>query len=81
MIRAGTIYPSPDYTVYCHGNHRDEGTTDDPYGFEASAHKRSKSRMIGSPDFGALWHCPKHYDCPSCPRGEWTDPMPKEATT
>jgi hypothetical protein len=72
MIRAGTIYPSPDYTVYCHAKH-------DP--FDDSAHKRSKSRMIGSPDFGALWHCPKHYDCPSCPRGEWTDPMPKEATT
>lgn len=57
-----------DYTVYCHR-----------CPFESAAHPRSTSREIGSPEYGALWHCPDHApDCPTCPRGRWTDPHPAD---
>jgi hypothetical protein len=47
--------------------------------FAASAHPREASRMIGSPEWGGLWHCPEHAaDCPLCPRGSWTDPHPAD---
>ena len=52
-----------DYIVYCH-RCPDQAS---------SAHKRSTSMLIGSPDWGALWHCPDHTDCKMCPRGSWTD--------
>lgn len=53
----------------------------------ADMHPRYASRMIGSPQFGGLWHCPKHarpeltdalhahnklFEC-GCPDGDWTE--------
>lgn len=41
-----------------------------------SLHKRNRSRSIGSPRFGWLWHCEKHQvGACNCPRGEDTDPV------
>ena len=53
---------TPDTIVHCH---RCPGPQD--------AHRRGDSVAIGSPDFGALWHCPRHVDCKTCPRGSWSD--------
>ena len=60
-----------DYQVVCH--HRDHDGN-----HESAKHPRSQSRMIGSPDFGGLWHCPAHEDCTSCPHGSWTEPKAAE---
>lgn len=35
--------------------------------------ERSRARLIGSPDYGGLWHCVKHQDCLKCPHGSWTE--------
>jgi hypothetical protein len=40
----------------------------------SAEHPRSTSRLIGSPSFGGLWHCPAHATCRECPRGSWTEP-------
>lgn len=40
---------------------------------------RSRARLIGSPEYGALWHCAAHaVDCPTCPRGSSTDLHPAD---
>ena len=57
--------------VCCHGEHPPTPEHPTPYGpdFEARTfHPRNVSRLIGNPTFGGLWHCPEHYDCPTCPR-------------
>ena len=47
--------------------------------FPESGHPRNTSRMIGSREWGGLWHCPKHAtSCTVCPRGSWTDSHPAE---
>ena len=42
-------------------------------------HPRYVSRLMGSPEFGGLWHCPAHNsgdDC-DCPQhDDWTDQLP-----
>ena len=66
-----------DHTVCCHlcpaGHY--EG---DVY-LNPGDHPRSTSRLIGSPQYGWLWHCPAHAaDCPTCPRGIGTEPHPAD---
>lgn len=73
-----------DYMVHCHRCPSRPGGDDwtVPYSEAAdpSRHRRSTSRLIGSPEYGALWHCPTHAaDCPTCPRGSWTDSHPADA--
>ena len=44
-----------------------------------SQHPRGESRMIGSSEWGTLWHCREHAaDCPMCPRGDLTDRHPDD---
>lgn len=50
------------YMVYCH--HCE---------WPKSALPRPEAKLIGSPEYGALWHCKKHVDCKTCPHGAWTD--------
>lgn len=65
-----------DYTVHCHRCERDLSRLDLP---NPAEHPRSTSRMIGGPLYGGLWHCPAHAaDCPTCPRGPWTDWHPAD---
>lgn len=60
-----------DYIVYCHHeDHRGFGKK----WSDSAGHLKSTSTLIGSPEYGALWHCPEHKDCPTCPRGSWSDP-------
>lgn len=59
------------YPVHCHDHSHTYETAD-------AEHPRSTSRLIGSREFGGLWHCPAHALCPTCPRGPWTDPDPRD---
>ena len=63
--------PSGAYMVHCHLEHPPTPEHPEPYGPDNAArheHPRSTSRLIGTYDFGGLWHCPEHYECPTCPR-------------
>jgi hypothetical protein len=66
------------YIVHCHrcgpSHYEPDGRFINP-----AEHPRNTSRMIGSSEWGALWHCPAHaVDCPLCPRGNWTDKHPDD---
>jgi hypothetical protein len=59
-------------TVWCHrcpDTHYEDGVLVSP-----GDHDAATTTLIGSPAYGALWHCPEHNDCPDCPRGSWSDP-------
>ncbi len=47
-----------DYAVYCH-----RCPVDIPLLM------RSQATLHGTPDYGGLWHCPKHTDCAQEPHG------------
>lgn len=61
-----------NYNVYCHHDDHSKAGFGDAW-MKSAGHQRKDSLLIGSPQFGALWHCPEHQDCKTCPRGSWTD--------
>jgi hypothetical protein len=66
-----------DYIVCCHlcpAGHYEGDVYVNP-----GDHLRSTTRLIGSPEYGWLWHCPAHAtNCPTCPRGGKTDFHPAD---
>jgi hypothetical protein len=59
-----------DYIVVCHDRaHSDTSPafSRDPSVRWTAEHPRSTSTLIGTPEFGRLWHCPEHADCKTCP--------------
>lgn len=58
-----------EYRVYCHceGHGRTCDDTETPA--NTAEHDREDSVLMGaSKRKGMLWHCPKHWDCPTCSR-------------
>jgi hypothetical protein len=66
-----------DYPVSCHrcpAGHYEGDVFVNP-----GDHPRNTTRLIGSSQYGWLWHCPAHAaDCPTCPRGDRTDSHPDD---
>lgn len=78
------------YPVHCHVCPGKWSAEKEGLPGDTDQHPRYASRLIGSPAYGGLWHCPEHADqlvtdrrfggdlraeC-GCPVGEWTDEMP-----
>lgn len=63
-----------DYPVVCHRCPADWAMVQGERGQAVPRLPRSKATLHGTPDYGALWHCPEHADdCPTCPHGSWCD--------
>ena len=62
-----------DFLVCCHDDRHYAEHPDAQYGPNfhrdiGAMHRHSTTLLLGSDEFGGLWHCPDHRDCKSCPR-------------